>query len=93
MPESSFPNPCKAAPRALLAAAAVVVSLSSFAVLLGAFESSSPQRWLLPTPMLMARIERCNREPDRGARERCAVRVVAAHAGDRASRPQHLAQR
>jgi hypothetical protein len=93
MANSPYPSPCKPAPRALFAAAAVAVSLGSFAVLLGAFESSSPQRWLLPTPMLMADLERCNREPDRSARERCAVRVVAVHAGDQAASAQHLAQR
>ena len=81
MVESPVPNEAsrnRQLPRAACALAAVAVSLSSFALLLGAFEQRSPARWLQPTPQVMELVARCDTLEARALREQCKVDGVAA---------------
>lgn len=65
--------------RIVAAAAAAIVSTSLVAALLWGVHIASPASWLVPTAQLMELAADCERRLDRGAREGCMRRVVAAY--------------
>lgn len=76
---------------AALAAALTVATSLAGAMVLG-FHGASHDRWLLPTPELMAMVSACAQQPTRELRKLCQQQGVAEHLAQH-KQPLRLAQR
>jgi hypothetical protein len=65
--------------RLACAAGAVCITTLMTASLLGLFQRHSSERWLQPTPDLLARTTPCQRLPGRAEQVHCVQAVVAAY--------------
>lgn len=65
--------------RAVAMVAAAATSSSLFVALLVCVDTTSPDRWLTPSPALMESMANCDRHTARQWRAHCKQQVVSAH--------------